>query len=221
MIISIDGACRRNGKPDCFSTGAAFVKSTELGMFVTEETNSTNQRGELSALIMGLHVGLIELRENPDETVYLISDSEYVVNGINKEWYKNWKRKGWITADGNPVKNRDLWEKATVLLDQYGSDNLAVYHTKGHLVSVGKVTAANILSTDAPLMDLYELVANKYDEFLINPSKKDALDHARNLFLRNNNALPPDDVYKDIVVCNTVTDLVASWHADCLSNSGW
>jgi ribonuclease HI len=28
-----------------------------------------------------------------------------------KSWIHNWRRKGWKTASGTPVKNRDLWEE--------------------------------------------------------------------------------------------------------------
>jgi ribonuclease HI len=37
------------------------------------------------------------------------SDSQYVVKGI-REWLPGWKRRGWRTAGGEPVKNQSLWE---------------------------------------------------------------------------------------------------------------
>jgi ribonuclease HI len=33
-----------------------------------------------------------------------------VKNGIT-EWMDNWKRRGWRTAGGPPVKNVDLWQR--------------------------------------------------------------------------------------------------------------
>jgi ribonuclease HI len=42
--------------------------------------------------------------------VRLHTDSEYVKRGIT-EWLSGWKRKGWKTAAGQPVKNVDLWER--------------------------------------------------------------------------------------------------------------
>ena len=42
--------------------------------------------------------------------VVLITDSQYVRQGIT-EWMANWVRRGWKTAAGDPVKNRDLWER--------------------------------------------------------------------------------------------------------------
>ena len=42
--------------------------------------------------------------------VDLHTDSQYVRQGIT-EWMPNWVRRGWKTAGGDPVKNRDLWER--------------------------------------------------------------------------------------------------------------
>lgn len=46
--------------------------------------------------------------------VEMYSDSKYVVNGIG-EWIYNWKINGWETAEGKPVKNKDLWEELWAL----------------------------------------------------------------------------------------------------------
>ena len=40
----------------------------------------------------------------------LQTDSQYVRQGIT-EWMANWVRRNWKTAGGDPVKNRDLWER--------------------------------------------------------------------------------------------------------------
>lgn len=42
------------------------------------------------------------------QTVRVITDSQYVRNGITS-WIANWERNGWKTAARKPVKNRDLW----------------------------------------------------------------------------------------------------------------
>ncbi len=63
----------------------------------------TNNRMELRAVLEGLE-GL------PDgEAVEVISDSRYVVDALSK-WIHGWRRKGWRTAAGEPVLNRDLIE---------------------------------------------------------------------------------------------------------------
>ena len=42
--------------------------------------------------------------------VRLVTDSTYVRDGITR-WLAAWKRRGWRTAGGQPVKNVDLWQR--------------------------------------------------------------------------------------------------------------
>ncbi len=55
------------------------------------EANTTNNRMELLGAIRGL-----EALKRPCE-VLLVTDSQYVMKGIN-EWMANWKKRGWKTA---------------------------------------------------------------------------------------------------------------------------
>jgi len=47
-------------------------------------------------------------------TVQVHTDSQYVQKGIS-EWMSGWKKRGWRTADGKPVKNQDLWQELDAL----------------------------------------------------------------------------------------------------------
>lgn len=63
----------------------------------------TNNRMELRSVLealQGLPAG---------ETVEVVSDSRYVVDALSR-WIHGWRRKGWRTAAGEPVLNRDLIE---------------------------------------------------------------------------------------------------------------
>lgn len=68
------------------------------------EDNTTNNRMEL----MGVIEGLRALKESCD--VHIISDSTYVVKGIN-EWLSSWIKNGWKSSTKKPVKNDDLWKE--------------------------------------------------------------------------------------------------------------
>lgn len=68
------------------------------------EENTTNNRMEL----MGVIEGLKALKEPCD--VHIISDSTYVVKGIN-EWLNSWIKNNWRTASKKAVKNDDLWRE--------------------------------------------------------------------------------------------------------------
>ncbi len=47
--------------------------------------------------------------------IQITTDSQYVKNGV-MSWMKKWKLNGWRTANRQPVKNRDLWERLDAAL---------------------------------------------------------------------------------------------------------
>ncbi len=100
--IFVDGACKGNPGPGGY---AAILR---YGDYVKEisgcETNTTNNRMELKAVIMALK----ELKE-PCE-VCLYTDSKYVIKGIT-EWIHSWIKRGWLTANKKKVLNKELWEE--------------------------------------------------------------------------------------------------------------
>lgn len=100
--IHTDGACLGNPGPGGW---AALLRYREKERELSGgEAATTNNRMELMGAIMAL-----EALSEPC-LVTLHTDSQYVRQGIT-EWMKNWVRRGWRTAAGEPVKNRDLWER--------------------------------------------------------------------------------------------------------------
>jgi ribonuclease HI len=85
---------------------------------------TTNNRMELTAALALLEA-LKALPRHPDLAIR--TDSKYLIDGFSK-WIQGWKRKGWRTASGSPVLNRDLWE----LLDQARLGGVPLIHVKGH-----------------------------------------------------------------------------------------
>lgn len=69
------------------------------------QKETTNNIMELTAVIQALR--LVKYPCN----IKIYSDSAYVVNGFLQGWIYNWIKKGWKTADGSPVKNKELWEE--------------------------------------------------------------------------------------------------------------
>lgn len=72
---------------------------------------TTNNKMELTAAI----AGLTEAVASGAPSVSVVTDSEYVVKGAT-QWLRGWERNGWKTSNGQPVKNRELWEKLAELL---------------------------------------------------------------------------------------------------------
>jgi ribonuclease HI len=100
--IHTDGACLGNPGPGGWAALLRYNR-TEREL-AGGEAHTTNNRMELMAAIMALEA----LRE--DCVVALYTDSQYVRQGIT-EWMPGWVRRQWKTAGGDPVKNRDLWER--------------------------------------------------------------------------------------------------------------
>jgi ribonuclease HI len=115
-----DGACLGNPGPGGW---AAILRHGDLKKELWGcEPQTTNNRMELTAAIEGLRM----LKERC--TVEVVTDSEYVKNGITT-WIHNWKRKGWMTAAKKPVINQDLWK---ALDEQAGLHQTTWTWTKGH-----------------------------------------------------------------------------------------
>ena len=111
VIIYTDGACSPN--PGTGGWAAVVLKNGALyGELSGREEETTNNRMELTAALQGLR----SLQEQ--YRVTLITDSTYVKNGITS-WITGWKRRGWLTADRQPVKNRDLWEQLVVEIERH------------------------------------------------------------------------------------------------------
>ena len=100
--IYTDGAC--SGNPGPGGWGVVLRYGGHEKELFGGEANTTNNRMELMAAIMGL-----ELLTRPC-TVRLTTDSQYVRKGIT-EWLAGWKRNNWKTASKTPVKNVELWQR--------------------------------------------------------------------------------------------------------------
>ena len=100
--IFTDGAC--SGNPGPGGWGALLRYGSKERELFGGEKDSTNNRMELMAAIMGL-----EALKRPCN-VRLWTDSVYVKDGVTT-WIHGWKRNGWRTADKKPVKNMELWQR--------------------------------------------------------------------------------------------------------------
>ena len=104
VTIYSDGSSLGNPGPGGWGTILEFNGHTkELS---GGNPNTTNNQMELLGAIEGLKA----LKESCNVT--LISDSKYVVQGIN-EWLANWIKNDWKTAAKKPVKNIELWQEYT------------------------------------------------------------------------------------------------------------
>ena len=97
ITLFSDGSALGNPGPGGYGVVLRYGdKEKELS---GQEEHTTNNRMELKGVIEGLKA----LKEPCD--VDIVSDSSYVVKGIN-EWLT-----GWIKKDFKKVKNPDLWKE--------------------------------------------------------------------------------------------------------------
>lgn len=95
------------------------------------EPETTNNRMELTAAIEALNA------LNGSRRVVLHTDSKYVMDGICS-WIDGWKRRGWKTANKQPVRNQDLWQA----LDEAASRHEIEWRwVKGHAGVAGNEEA--------------------------------------------------------------------------------
>lgn len=119
--VYTDGGCYGNPGPGGWAT---IIYDNFRPIEISgHETDTTNQRMELKAAIEALkHL------EHP-RRVRLFSDSAYLINGMNQQWFIKWKQNGWKNSKKKPVENPDLWKELV---------ELSKYHTvewrkiKGH-----------------------------------------------------------------------------------------
>ncbi len=124
VSIYTDGACR--GNPGKGGWGAILVYGGREKELSGGEVETTNNRMELSAVIAALGA----LKEPCEVT--LTTDSQYVVNAIEKGWLASWQQKGWRKSDRGAVLNVDLWQKLVALLDLHKVNFVWVKGHNGH-----------------------------------------------------------------------------------------
>jgi ribonuclease HI len=120
--IWTDGACSGNPGPGGWGALLRYGKA-EKELYGGEPTPTTNNRMELTAPIQALNALTRAC------VIDLYTDSTYVRNGV-MSWMANWKRNGWRTKDGQPVKNADLWRELDAAIARHQE---VVWHwVKGH-----------------------------------------------------------------------------------------
>lgn len=138
LEVYTDGCCKGNPGPG----GWAFVvyeNSIKKGHKKGAETHTTNNAMELLAVLKAL-----EWANAHNITIdVLYSDSKYVLNAITS-WMPGWAAKGWRTASGTEVKNKDLCKAIFALKDKV----VRYEHVKGHSGNLGN-EMADLLANEA------------------------------------------------------------------------
>jgi ribonuclease HI len=141
VVIYTDGACKGNPGPGGW--GVYLRSDGHEKELWGGERNTTNNRMELMAVIEALSA----LKRPCHVSLHL--DSEYVRKGIT-EWIHGWKKKGWVTAAKQPVKNAELWQRLDALV--HGGPHKIEWHwVKGHSGDPGNERADALANRGVPV----------------------------------------------------------------------
>ena len=144
VTIYTDGASEPNPGPSGY--GAVLLHTLPDGSEHRLEVSggyrlSTNNRMEM----MGAIEGLRALKRPARVTVY--SDSQLLVDAVEKGWATRWRAKGWMRNRKDPAKNSDLWALLLDLLEGSGHEVHFAW-VKGHAGDPGN-ERADYLATQA------------------------------------------------------------------------
>lgn len=131
ITVYTDGACKGNPGPGGW--GVLLKHGQYEKELCGGEASTTNNRMELMAVIKAL-----EAINRPCEIDWYL-DSQYVRQGIT-EWIEGWKRRGWKSSSGQPVKNQDLWVRLDELIND-ANHNITWHWVKGHSGNPGNEQA--------------------------------------------------------------------------------
>ena len=117
LIIYTDGSSRGNPGPGGYG---AILQWGDIRKELSQGyRHTTNNRMELMGVIAAL-----ETLKRTGLDIVIYTDSEYIVNSVEKKWVFGWEKKGYAGK-----KNPDLWAR---FLKQYRQHNIKFVWVKGH-----------------------------------------------------------------------------------------
>ena len=119
-----DGSCIGNPGPGGWA--AKYEGLFEISGGVKETTNNIM---EMTAVVKGLE----KCKEHGITEVTVHTDSMYVMKGMTT-WIHGWKKRGWKTAGGTPVKNKELWIRLDELREKFST--VEMHWVKAHAGNV-------------------------------------------------------------------------------------
>ena len=126
FALYTDGACRGNPGPGSYAYLVQEPTDEILHESACHSEYTTNNKMEMSAVVEGLE--FLKTSVSPMHTIYVFTDSKYVVDGM-KSWIHSWKKRDWKKADKKPPENLELWKS----LDQLSQIcNVEFHWVKGH-----------------------------------------------------------------------------------------
>lgn len=128
LVIFTDGSFAGNKA----GYGVVFPDGREF-FGVAPIVEASNQSAELYAIYFALY----RIAQEKERNYLIFSDSEYSINACTV-WISNWRKNGWMTSEGTPVKHRILIAAAADLIEKTGT---VLQWIKGHANNPGNCRA--------------------------------------------------------------------------------
>jgi len=204
IILFTDGAAKGNPGPGGW--GAIVLTPehhvTELG---GGSPHTTNNKMELGGAIAALQ----HVADRP-EPVAIYTDSTYLIQGIT-QWVWGWRKRGWKTASGTDVLNRDLWEELSALTGARARGSIDWRWVRGHVGTPGNERCDEIAVAFAAqsAIELYDGPLAGYDRPLLEVPSETAVPERR-----SSSSTPKAAAYSYLSVVGGVPMRHSTW-ADC------
>jgi ribonuclease HI len=204
LILFTDGAAKGNPGPGGW--GAIVVTPegsvTELG---GGSPHTTNNKMELGGAIAALR----HVADRP-EPVAIYTDSTYLIQGIT-QWVWGWRKRGWKTAQGTDVLNRDLWEELSTLTGARARGSIDWRWVRGHVGTPGNERCDEIAVAFAAQQppELYDGPLTGYDRPILDVPDDTAVPERR-----SSSSTPKVAAYSYLSVVGGVPMRHSTW-ADC------
>jgi ribonuclease HI len=111
VTIYTDGGCIDNPGPGGY--GVVLLYKNRRKELTGGFRRTTNNRMEILAAIAGIEA----LKTKCGVTVY--SDSQYLVNAIERGWARRWRARGWWRNREEKALNPDLWDRLLHLCERH------------------------------------------------------------------------------------------------------
>ena len=131
LNIYTDGAVSKNGSDDAYG-GWCYICENNHILECGYVKPATNQICELMGVLNACKNAKrwISLNTFPLEEVSIFTDSAYIVNCYEQQWWKTWIINGWKNSKKQPVANQELWEQ---LIPFFTNPRFHFIKVKGHM----------------------------------------------------------------------------------------
>jgi len=127
--VYTDGACPNNGKPGAKAgVGVWWGEHHPLNYSArVKGDKQTNNAAEIQAATVCIRQAV----DQGLDKLLIHTDSQFLISCIT-QWVKGWKNKGWKTATGQPVKNKEDLVELDNLIQSNRGLTIKWNHVRGH-----------------------------------------------------------------------------------------